>query len=114
MIVVATLSVYVALHVRKVKKRKNRFSGNSKHLLYTSFCESTVVCNLINMYLVVSVAIAESNMDEVEGFVLTFASDTTKTRSCDHCDFGGGREVNEFGYAVSRITRCHKHDACLH
>ena len=28
--------------IRKVEKRKNRFSVNSQNLLYTIFCESTV------------------------------------------------------------------------
>ena len=42
MISAATLSVWLALHVRKVKKRKNLFSVKSQNLLYTIFCEFTV------------------------------------------------------------------------
>ena len=38
--------------IRKVKKRKNIFSVNSQNLLYTIFCESTVI-----EYLYVGVAL---------------------------------------------------------
>ena len=42
MISAATLSVKLAFNVRKVKKRKNRFSVDSQNLIYTIFCEFTV------------------------------------------------------------------------
>ena len=42
------------LQIRKLNKRKNRFSVNSQNLIYTIFCESTVY---IDYYVVTSVTI---------------------------------------------------------